>query len=80
MCDNKSVIAISKNPVDHGKIKYKKIKYHFVGEAKKYSLINLVHYSSEDQFAVVFTKALPKASFEMLRFKISVTSRSLKEC
>lgn len=38
-CDNKSAIAIGKNPVQHRRTKYIDIKYHFVREAEHKGLI-----------------------------------------
>ncbi|KAG7563872.1 Integrase catalytic core [Arabidopsis suecica] len=40
-CDNKSAIAIGKNPVQHRRTKHIDIKYHFVREAEHKGLIKL---------------------------------------
>lgn len=33
--DNKSVIAIAKNPINHERTKYLEVKFHFIREAKQ---------------------------------------------
>ena len=43
-CDNKSAIAIAQNPVQHGKTKHMNVKFHYIREAEKNSLVKL-HYS-----------------------------------
>ena len=78
-CDNKSAVAMVKNPVFHGRTKHIKIKYHFVREAEKEKEVKLVHCNSEDQVADILTKALPKARFETLRTILGVSSKSAKE-
>lgn len=58
-CDNKSTIAIAKNPIHHGKTKHIIVKYHVIREAKKEGEVKLVHYSSKKQLADILTKLLP---------------------
>ena len=78
-CDSTSAIAIAKNPVQHRKTKHIKIKYHFVREAENKRKISLVHCSTEDQLADIFTKPLPKAKFESLRNKLGIQKKFFKE-
>ena len=77
--DNKSAIAITKNPVQHGKTKHIRVKFHAIREAEKLGEVNLVHCSSENQLADILTKALPKAKFELMRAKLGVSKKNLKE-
>ena len=54
-CDSTWAIAIAKNPVRHRKTKHVKIKYHFVREAENKRKISLVHCSTEEELADIFT-------------------------
>ena len=72
--DNQATIAISHNPVFHGKTKHFNIKLFFLREVQKEESVTLVYCKSEDQLADLFTKPLPISKFEFLRQKISVCS------
>ncbi|KAL1213173.1 Retrovirus-related Pol polyprotein from transposon RE2 [Cardamine amara subsp. amara] len=71
-CDNKSAIAIAKNPVQHRRTKHIDIKYHFVREAEKKRVIKLKYCPGESQVADIQTKPLSKSRFEDLREKLGV--------
>ncbi|KAL0846557.1 hypothetical protein Bca101_019803 [Brassica carinata] len=75
LCDNKSAIAIGKNPVQHRRTKHIEIKYHFVREAEHKGLVQLEYCKGEDQLADIFTKVLSGSRFEDLRSKLGVKSR-----
>lgn len=78
--DNKSVICIANNPVQHGRTKYIKVKFHDIREAVKSREISLEHCSSEEQIADIMTNALSKGKFEMLlRSRLGVHKKTLKE-
>ena len=79
MCDNISAVSISKNPVFHGRTKHFKIKYHFIREVQQSNEVLLVHCSSENQLADIFTKTLPMERFEALKQKIGVCHPDAKE-
>ena len=69
-----------RNPIFHGKTKHIKVKYHAIREAEKEGDVQLLHCGTDDQLANIFTKALKKGKFEMLRNKLGVTnSICLKE-
>lgn len=74
LCDNKSAIAMVKNPVFHGRTKHIKVKYHAIREAEKEGEVKLLHCGTEEQLADIFTKALQKEKFEMLRERMGVPS------
>ena len=47
--DNKSAIALIKNPVLHGQSKHIRVKYHFIREAAEGGLIDVDFIRSEDR-------------------------------
>ena len=71
-CDNKSAIAIAKNPVSHERSKHISIKYHFIREAQEKGEIQLHYCQTGEQLAAIFTKALPREKFCYLRECIGV--------
>lgn len=72
LCDNKSAIAIGKNPVQHRRTKHIDIKYHFVREAEQEGKIKLEHCPGEFQVADILTKPLNTLRFESLREELGV--------
>ncbi|KAK4408869.1 Retrovirus-related Pol polyprotein from transposon RE1 [Sesamum angolense] len=77
-CDNKSAIAITKNPVQHSRTKHIDIKYHSLREATTRGEIELKYCSTEEQLADIFTKASPRNKFEELRKNIGVCHKHIK--
>jgi len=81
-CDNKYSIAMTKNPVHHSRTKHIAIKYHFIREAETNMKIRLEYCPTKDQIVDIFTKALPRPRFELLRAMLGVTEfasrRSIK--
>ncbi|KAL0424004.1 UNVERIFIED_CONTAM: Retrovirus-related Pol polyprotein from transposon TNT 1-94 [Sesamum radiatum] len=55
-CDNKSAIAITKNPVQHSRTKHIDIKYHSLREATTRGEIELKYCSTEEQLAIYLLK------------------------
>ena len=76
LCDNTSAISISKNPVMHSKTKNIPIKYHFLREQVLEQNIKLEYVPSKEHVADIFTKPLPRETFEYLRQKLGVVSAS----
>lgn len=75
MCDNKSVIAMTKNPVYHSRSKHIAIKHHFIREAVEADEIQLKYCPTYDQVADIFTKALPKDKSQYFREMLGVTTK-----
>jgi hypothetical protein len=71
-CDNTSAINISKNPVMHAKTKNIAIKYHYVRELVEDKEVKMEYINTKEQIVDIFTKPLPKDSFEYLRGKLGV--------
>ncbi|GJS94858.1 zinc finger, CCHC-type containing protein [Tanacetum coccineum] len=67
MVDNKSAIALMKNPVFHGRSKHIDTKYHFIRECVEREDIQVEFVSGEYQKADILTKALPKIKFLIMR-------------
>lgn len=72
LCDNKSVIAMEKNPVYHSRTKHIAIKYHYVREVIANGDVVLKYCKSEEQLADIFTNALPRDKFQKLRLMLGV--------
>ncbi|GJY77949.1 ribonuclease H-like domain, reverse transcriptase, RNA-dependent DNA polymerase [Tanacetum coccineum] len=65
--DNKSAIALMKNPVFHGRSKHIDTKYHFIRECVEKEDIQIEFVNGEYQKADILTKALPKIKFLTMR-------------
>ena len=81
LCDNKSAIAMAKNPVFHNRTKHIARKHHFIRDAVEDNQIDVVYCKTEEQIADIFTKALPRDKFEYFRGLLGVKKQSIKgEC
>nr|GEW88946.1 hypothetical protein [Tanacetum cinerariifolium] len=81
-CDNKSVIALCCNNVQHSRSKHIDIKYHFIKEHVENGVIELYFVNTEYQLADLFTKALGRNRMEFLINKLgmrSFTPETLKQ-
>nr|GEV81147.1 ribonuclease H-like domain, reverse transcriptase, RNA-dependent DNA polymerase [Tanacetum cinerariifolium] len=65
--DNKSAIALMKNPVFHGRSKHIDTKYHFIQECVEKEDLTVEHINGEQQRADILTKALPRIRFVTMR-------------
>nr|GEW28280.1 zinc finger, CCHC-type [Tanacetum cinerariifolium] len=70
--DNKSAIALMKNPVFHGRSKHIDIRYHFIRECVKKNQIGVEHISGDLQRADILTKALARIKFAEMRELLGV--------
>ncbi|KAG6520408.1 hypothetical protein ZIOFF_017458 [Zingiber officinale] len=71
-CDNKSAIAMAKNPVHHSRTRHIALKYHFIRQTIEDKEIQLEFCRSEEQLSDIFAKALPRERFEQLRAKLEI--------
>ncbi|KAI3690760.1 hypothetical protein L2E82_48967 [Cichorium intybus] len=66
-CDNKSAIALSKNPVFHDKSKHIRIKFHFIRELVSNGEVEIEFCGTKEQVADFFTKALQVGNFKTMK-------------
>ncbi|GKV40339.1 hypothetical protein SLEP1_g47998 [Rubroshorea leprosula] len=71
--DNKSTIALGKNPMFHDRSKHIDTRYHFIRECIERKDVKLAYVKTNDQIADIFTKALKFEDFARLRAWIGVT-------
>nr|GEV04585.1 hypothetical protein [Tanacetum cinerariifolium] len=81
-CDNKSVIALCCNNVQHSRSNHIDIIYHFIKEHVENGVIELYFVNTEYQLADLFIKALGRERIEFLINKLgmrSFTPKTLKQ-
>ncbi|KAM1182925.1 hypothetical protein ACFX19_001361 [Malus domestica] len=71
--DNKSAIALAKNPVFHDRSKHIDTRYHYIRECITRNDVQVEYVKSQDQVADIFTKPLKQEDFVRLRNSIGVT-------
>ena len=71
-CDSKSAIAMTKNPVFHGRTKHLDLRHHFIRDAVAEGSIVIKYCSTHDQIADGLTKALNFEKFSRFRMQIGV--------
>ena len=70
--DNKSAIALAKNPVFHDRSKHIQIRYHYIRQCVDNGDINIQFIRTEDQLSDIMTKALGRVQFQELRRRIGI--------
>ena len=70
--DNKSAIALMKNPVHHDRSKHIDVKFHFIRECCDRKLINVEFVGTELQLGDILTKALGHTQLHELRGQIGI--------
>jgi hypothetical protein len=71
--DNQGAIAMSKNPVQHGRTKHIDIRHHYVRDCVELKKIRLEYISTKKMIADVFTKPLAGPQFTNLCLSLGVT-------
>lgn len=72
LIDNKSAIALSKNPVLHERTKHIDLRYHYIRECVENGQVKVEHVSTSEQVADILTKPLGRVRFLELRQKMVV--------
>ncbi|XP_062182205.1 secreted RxLR effector protein 161-like [Phragmites australis] len=76
--DNKSALALSKNPVFHERSKHIQTRYHYIRECVENGSICASFVSTKDQLADILTKALGRVRFQELRTRIGMVQINVK--
>ncbi|CAJ2639360.1 unnamed protein product [Trifolium pratense] len=76
--DNKSAIALAKNPVFHDRSKHIDTRYHYIRECVSNNDVKLEYVKTNDQVADIFTKPLKREHFVKLRYLLGVAKSSLR--
>lgn len=71
-CDNISAVYMASNPVQHRRTKHIEIDIHFVREKVALGEVRVLHVPTTAQFADIFTKGLPTASFTDIRSSLNI--------
>ncbi|KAI4364046.1 hypothetical protein MLD38_020189 [Melastoma candidum] len=72
LVDNKSAIALSKNPVHHDRSKHIDTKFHFIRECIEDGKVKVEHIGTNGQLVDILTKALGRVKFVEMRQKLGV--------
>ncbi|GJR88252.1 hypothetical protein Tco_0212263 [Tanacetum coccineum] len=79
--DNRSVIALCFNNVQHSRSKHIDIRHHFIREQVENGVVELYFVTTDYQLADIFIKALPREQFKFLLSRLgmkSMTPETLK--
>jgi hypothetical protein len=71
--DNKSTLALIKNPVFHDRSKHIQTRYHFIRKAAENGDVKLDYICTGGQLADVLTKPFPRDRFQMVRTQIGMS-------
>ncbi|GJW88269.1 hypothetical protein Tco_0163609 [Tanacetum coccineum] len=75
-CENKSVIALCCNNVQHSRSKHIDVRYYFIKEQVENGVVELYFVRTEYQLVDIFAKALPQERFNFLVEKLGMKSMS----
>ncbi|GKD02958.1 hypothetical protein Tco_1177932 [Tanacetum coccineum] len=75
-CDNKSVIALCCNNVQHSRSKHIDIRYQFIKEQVENGVVELYFVNTKYQLADIFTKALCRGKIAFLSDKLGMKMMS----
>ena len=62
-CDNKAVIAIAQNPVQHDRTKHVEVDRHYIKQKLEAKVIQFPFIQSKDQLADILTKEISNKAF-----------------
>ncbi|XP_068661887.1 uncharacterized mitochondrial protein AtMg00810-like [Aristolochia californica] len=72
LCDNKSALFLSSNPIVHKRVKHVELDIHFLCEFVVAGKIRTQYMPSHLQVADIFTKSVFRPLFQFFRFKLHV--------
>ena len=72
LCDNKSCIKLSENPVFHDRSKHIDIRCHFIRDCVQSGVVQLQYTQTGKQVVDILTKALGKTKFVYFREKMGM--------
>ena len=72
LCDNKSALFMTQNPVSHKRAKHIDLDYHFIRELVSSGKLYTKFVPTNLQVADIFTKSLPRPQFEMFRSMLRI--------
>ncbi|KAI3765987.1 hypothetical protein L2E82_16034 [Cichorium intybus] len=72
LCDNKSALFMTQNPVSSKRAKHIDLDYHFIRELVASGKLYTKFVSTKLQVADIFTKSLPRADFEKFRTMLRI--------
>ncbi|GJZ24038.1 hypothetical protein Tco_0561497 [Tanacetum coccineum] len=75
-CNNKSVIALCYNNVQHSRANHIDVRYHFIKDQVENGIVELCFVRTEYQLDDIFTKPLPRERFKFLIEKLDMRSMS----
>jgi hypothetical protein len=70
--DNKSALALARNPVYHERSKHINLRYHFIRNCLVDRTVSATYIKTAGQLADIFTKALGRVKFQELRARIGM--------
>nr|GEV88880.1 retrovirus-related Pol polyprotein from transposon TNT 1-94 [Tanacetum cinerariifolium] len=76
MYDNKGAIDLSKNPVQHSRIKHIEIRHHFLRDNVQKGNISIEKVSSEDNIADILTTPLKREPFNYLHLGLGMMEQN----
>ncbi|KAD6795802.1 hypothetical protein E3N88_06698 [Mikania micrantha] len=79
LCDNKSAINLSKNPIMHSRSKHIELKHHFIRDLVKQEAIQLEFCGTNEQLADMLTKAISKEKFVFFRQQVGMQEFEVRE-
>ena len=78
LCDNKSVIKLANNLVNHSCTKHIDIRHHFLRDHEAKGDIVIHHVSTKNELADIYTKPLDESRFYALRSELNtIDSRNV---
>nr|GEW73995.1 retrovirus-related Pol polyprotein from transposon TNT 1-94 [Tanacetum cinerariifolium] len=75
-CDNRSVIALCCNNIQHSRSKHIDIHHHFIQDQVERGVVELYFVTTDYQLTDIFTKALPRQRFEFILPRLGMKSMS----